>query len=238
MRKDAYYFSHDANAQDDPKCIMLIDQLGMEGYGIFWGLVELLRCEKDYRLPLAIIPALATRWKSSKEKITAVVSGFDLFEVENNKFFSMRLLRSMQDYTEKKLRLSEAGRKGGLSHAKAMLKPPFSIKEKEIKEKESISDSDRRKIIGEWLEQFWAAYPKKVKKGLVEQIFFDIFLNLQNMEQMVEMQKTIMNAIENQKPHWKEKEPEYIPGPDKWLQDERWKDEIIKPTLKKEMFPV
>ena len=33
MKKDAYYFSHDSNAQDDPKCMLLIDQLGMEGYG-------------------------------------------------------------------------------------------------------------------------------------------------------------------------------------------------------------
>ena len=34
-KKDAYYFSHDANAQDDPKCMLLIDQMGLEGYGIF-----------------------------------------------------------------------------------------------------------------------------------------------------------------------------------------------------------
>lgn len=34
MSKDAYYFTHDSNAKDDPKCALLIDQLGMEGYGI------------------------------------------------------------------------------------------------------------------------------------------------------------------------------------------------------------
>jgi hypothetical protein len=45
MAKDAYYFSHDSNSQDDPKCMMLIDQLGMEGYGIFWALIEKLRNE-------------------------------------------------------------------------------------------------------------------------------------------------------------------------------------------------
>ena len=36
MSKDAYYFTHDSNAKDDPKCALLIDQLGMEGYGIYW----------------------------------------------------------------------------------------------------------------------------------------------------------------------------------------------------------
>ena len=61
MKKDAYYFSHDANAQDDPKCMVLIDQLGMEGYGIFWALIEKLRNESNYKLPLAIVGSLATR---------------------------------------------------------------------------------------------------------------------------------------------------------------------------------
>ena len=42
MSKDAYYFSHDSNAKDDPKCMVLIDQLGLEGYGIFWVLIETL----------------------------------------------------------------------------------------------------------------------------------------------------------------------------------------------------
>ena len=35
------YFPHDSNAKDDPKCMVLIDQLGMEGYGIYWVLIEL-----------------------------------------------------------------------------------------------------------------------------------------------------------------------------------------------------
>ena len=42
MSKDAYYFTHDSNAKDDPKCALLIDQLGMEGYGIYWMLIEVV----------------------------------------------------------------------------------------------------------------------------------------------------------------------------------------------------
>ena len=52
------YFTHDANALDDPKCMLLVEQLGMEGYGIFWALVEKLRQQADCRLPLALI----SRW--------------------------------------------------------------------------------------------------------------------------------------------------------------------------------
>ena len=100
MEKDAYYFSHDANAQDDPKCMILIDQLGMEGYGIFWALIERLRQEKDYKLPTIILPALAKRWNTSNEKIQTVISKYGLFVFENEKFYSTRLERSMKKRTK------------------------------------------------------------------------------------------------------------------------------------------
>lgn len=100
-KKDAYYFSHDANAQDDPKCMLLIDQLGMEGYGIFWALIEKLRSEKDYKLPFAVIPSLARRWGTSKEKVETVVKTYNLFITEEQDFFSARLVRSMGEKSEK-----------------------------------------------------------------------------------------------------------------------------------------
>lgn len=48
--KEAYYFSHDANAKDDPKILQLRMELGWEGYGLFWALIELLRNESDHRM--------------------------------------------------------------------------------------------------------------------------------------------------------------------------------------------
>lgn len=99
-KKHAFYFSHDMNAQDDPKCMLLIDQLGMEGYGIFWALIEKLRNESTFRLPLSVLPLLARRWNSSKEKLETVVLKYGLFVVEENEFFSDRLLRSMSEKSE------------------------------------------------------------------------------------------------------------------------------------------
>ena len=96
MKKDAYYFSHDANSQDDPKCMLLIDQLGMEGYGIFWALIERLRQEKEYKLPFAIVPSLARRWATSKEKVEVVIKNFALFIIIDDCFFSERLKNSME----------------------------------------------------------------------------------------------------------------------------------------------
>ena len=85
---------------DDPKCMLMIDQLGMEGYGIFWGLIERLRQEKDYKLPTSVLPSLAKRWGTSAEKVQTVVSKYGLFIMEDDGFFSARLRRSMIEKSE------------------------------------------------------------------------------------------------------------------------------------------
>lgn len=101
MSKEAYYFSHDCNAQDDPKCMLLIDQLGMEGYGIFWALIERLRNEVNYMLPHAVASALAKRWGTSKEKVESVIKNYSLFTTDGDFFYSNRLRTSMQLKTDK-----------------------------------------------------------------------------------------------------------------------------------------
>lgn len=111
MKKDAYYFSHDANAQDDPKIMLLIDQMGMEGYGIFWALIEKLRAEKNFMLPLCVCNAFAKRWGTSKEKVETVINAYNLFKIHKEYFFSDRLKKSMQEKSAK-ARLSASIRWG------------------------------------------------------------------------------------------------------------------------------
>jgi hypothetical protein len=40
--KDAYYFSHDTNARNDPKIAAMRQSYGVEGYGLYWIVVEML----------------------------------------------------------------------------------------------------------------------------------------------------------------------------------------------------
>ncbi len=153
MKKEAYYFSHDANAQDDPKCMLLIDQLGMEGYGIFWGLIEKLRNEPDYKLPIYVLPSLAKRWGTSKEKVQTVVSEFGLFVMDENMFFSERLQRSMLLKSEKaranalnRWKLSDGNATAMQPHsdrnATAMQKDAIKVKKSKVKESK-VNDSNR-----------------------------------------------------------------------------------------------
>jgi hypothetical protein len=137
MKKDAYYFSHDANARNDFKILKIRRSLGLEGYAIYFCLIEMLREQNTYKLPITSIPDIAFDLHTSDEKIKTVIYSFDLFEIDENEFFSVRLLRSMDKYNSLKTKLIENGRKGGLSKAKAGLKQSSSIKVKESKVKES-----------------------------------------------------------------------------------------------------
>ncbi len=90
---EAYYFSHDADAMNDPKCMLLISQLGMEGYGAFWGLVELLRVQPEYKMSIQLVPAIAARFQMSEAKLKTVISAFGLFQVTDDYFFYSQSLR-------------------------------------------------------------------------------------------------------------------------------------------------
>lgn len=115
MKNYNSYFPHDSNAKDDPKCVLLIEQLGMEGYGIYWMLVETLREQSDYRYPLALIPALARRYNTTSEKVKAVVCSYNLFGIENEEFFfSNSLIERMKPLEEKRMIASKAGKASAL----------------------------------------------------------------------------------------------------------------------------
>lgn len=147
MKKDAFYFSHDSNARNDFKILKVRRVLGLEGYAIYFCLIEMLRDQADYKLPLNSIEDIAHHLNTSEEKIRGVIKNFDLFRIDGDYFFSDRLLKSMETYNELKNKLSEAGRKGGLSRAKGLPEPPLSIKEKKRKEKkkENTDFSDEKK---------------------------------------------------------------------------------------------
>ncbi len=112
MKKEAYYFSHDSNARNDLKMVKLRRSLGLEGYGIFWCIIEILRETEGYILEQITISDIAFELKADQEKVKSVVNDFGLFKKKGSKFYSARLSYSMQLYNEKKDKLSDAGKRG------------------------------------------------------------------------------------------------------------------------------
>lgn len=100
-KTETCYFSHDANAKDDFKIMLLIEELGLEGYGIFWVLIETLREQQNYKYPIKLLSALARKYNATLTKLEVVVRNYNLFVIEDNCFFySVSLNRRMQKMEE------------------------------------------------------------------------------------------------------------------------------------------
>jgi hypothetical protein len=100
--KTTEYFPHDCNATDDPKIMLMLAQMGLEAYGIYWVLIEYLRDQPGYRAPLILLDALSKRYGSSKEKFEVIVTKFDLFECTEREFYSLSLVRRMEPMEKKR----------------------------------------------------------------------------------------------------------------------------------------
>jgi hypothetical protein len=79
----------------------------MEGYGIYWYLIEQL-ANAGGKLPLELIPVLSMQMHCTDVKVNGVLMNFDLFTIESGEFWSHRL----QDHLELRLKLSQSGKAG------------------------------------------------------------------------------------------------------------------------------
>lgn len=119
MSKDTFWFRHDYDAADDEKTMILIEQLGLEGYGIYWVLIEKLRAREGYKMPFSIVPSLARRYMTTPEKMKTVIMNYGLFQYDDEGFFySESLIRRMDALDEIKKKRAIAGRLGGIKSRK------------------------------------------------------------------------------------------------------------------------
>ena len=104
--KDAYFFSHDCNARNDPKILALRSVYGAEGYGVYFMLVEILREQPDYKLAVNkyIWSTLAMQMQVEASKLEQIINdcctefsenGNTLLVNDGKYLFSASLLRRM-----------------------------------------------------------------------------------------------------------------------------------------------
>tara|TARA_Y100001938_G_scaffold137367_1_gene201422 strand:- start:292 stop:1125 length:834 start_codon:yes stop_codon:yes gene_type:complete len=122
-QKDAYYFPHDSNARNDQRLMKVRMKYGMEGYGIYFGIIEILREQKDYILTYNDIESISFDLRTDKEKIEDIIQNYNLFEIKGHTmFYSKSLKRRLECMDEKKKKRVEAGRLGGIASAKSKQK--------------------------------------------------------------------------------------------------------------------
>jgi uncharacterized protein YdaU (DUF1376 family) len=166
MKNKSYYFSHDYNAANDTKILFLRHQLGMEGYGIYWFLIERL-AEAGGKIPLDLIPILSMQMQSTDVKVKGVITQFDLFTIESGEFWSERL----QEHLGLREKLSQSGKNGALNrwanreaigegNAKKSKEKENKVKESKRKESKEIVFPFVSEVFKKYW-QLWIDYKKE-----------------------------------------------------------------------------
>lgn len=169
MAKDTYYFSHDVNASNDPKIIVMKELCGVISYAWWWILIEQLAAQEEYKLPMdkitftglgiafgmkqneAIASSNEAKLSTAKQAeayVNLLINECELLETDGEYFWSPSLLRrnllrkKKQEEISKKR--SEAGRLGGLKSGKARSKTKQMLEANEANEANEAIGKERK----------------------------------------------------------------------------------------------
>ena len=169
MAKDTYYFSHDVNASNDPKIIVMKELCGVISYAWWWILIEQLAAQEEYKLPMdkitftglgiafgmkqneAIASSNEAKLSTAKQAeayVNLLINECELLETDGEFFWSPSLLRrnllrkKKQEEISKKR--SEAGRLGGLKSGKARSKTKQMLEANEANEANEAIGKERK----------------------------------------------------------------------------------------------
>lgn len=113
MDKNSNWFKHDYSASLDQKILMLRAKYGMNGYGIFWYLLETMCRDTDGFIQMDAVPGIAIGMGVLKEELSDIISyclDIKVFgKCEHGNIFNIRIL---EHKAERKL-FTEHGKKGG-----------------------------------------------------------------------------------------------------------------------------
>jgi len=104
------YLQHQSNSFTDIKIIKMRSKLGIESYGIFWALLELLFNEEN-KLCVDDYSVLAFSLQCDADKLKSVIEDFDLFVIEDGCFYSKRLNNHIDTINSKSIKAKESASK-------------------------------------------------------------------------------------------------------------------------------
>jgi len=107
MPKDAFYFPHDCNARHDPKILKMRSAYNLQGLGLYWALVEMMREQENYMLPLddESVNGYALDLNCPADLLNSFiddcVARFKLFVADDKYLWSLSLQRRMERFDNK-----------------------------------------------------------------------------------------------------------------------------------------
>lgn len=171
MGKETYYFSHDSNAITDTKILNMRADYGLEGYGLYWTIIEMMRNEEDYKLEISkntyrAIKTLTNTTIDVEKYIQDCLDDYELFKQDEEKFYSNSLLKRMEVKEKKSEIARERANKRWNGNANEMQKQCTSNANKIKENKEKKNKINKSKL----------------KKEQEEKIHFAEFVSMTNAE--------------------------------------------------------
>lgn len=115
--KEAFYFPHFIGARNDRKIQKVRRDYGIEGYAMFFMLLEVLREEQELAYPIEDIDILAIDFGTSEAKLKTLVLNYGLFEiketVDGKMFFSPKQIQYLEPYFTRREISRLNGKKSG-----------------------------------------------------------------------------------------------------------------------------
>lgn len=198
MAKDVYYFSHDVNASNDPKIIVMKELCGVIAYAWWWILIEQLAVQEDYKLPMDKITftglgiafgmkqneanassneANASKTKQAEAFINLLINECELLETDGEYFWSPSLVRRNLLRKNKQVEISrkrsEAGRLGGLKSAEQRSKTKQMLQANEANEANQAKGKERKGNIYSYSYSYNEAHENEKSDKDILSIFDD-----------------------------------------------------------------
>ena len=92
--KEPFYFQHDYNARNDPKLQDVLIDLGIEGIGVFWCIIEQLY-EQGGTLPIRSCKSIAFALHVDCNVVERLVHDYGLFKNDGEKMWSESVLNRL-----------------------------------------------------------------------------------------------------------------------------------------------
>ncbi|MFA6138227.1 MAG: DUF4373 domain-containing protein [Sulfurimonas sp.] len=120
--KEAFYFPHFIGARNDRKIKRVRRDYGIEGYALYFMLLETLREEQELTYPMEDIDILAADFGTSEAKLRSLIMNYNLFSIreteDGHMFFSPKQIQYLESYFNRRELSRLNGIKSGIARRK------------------------------------------------------------------------------------------------------------------------
>jgi len=156
------YFPHDYNSRNDRKLTNVMMKMGLHGIGLYWCIVEMLYEENGY-LKLSECERIAFEMRTQYDDVMRLISEFELFAMDEEKFWSNSILKRLEIRAEKSKKAAESAQarwnKANDANALRTHNERNAIKEKKRKEKKRKCLYIGEKVVYDVYEHLQSEYP-------------------------------------------------------------------------------